>query len=300
MHTVRKTFRWWLPVVLVLVSVIALVAWSPAEATTDSATHFNLAAAPVVRTQHALAANEPITVEAPSSENDTLVRYLYDSMRRWTSLPNEDGDPADAARAARNADSRVRIGMTASDIVSVARSEAPLFEGDRDRSRSAVLVATVAFFESGFAEYVDNGQCNDWSWKHPKRTGPDAVAADEIKRRMGLLAAGPCDGGLAYSDWQIHPFDSMWRDGMVLLDGPRAWSFAADVHDGQEHEIIHGKDMIEDRSKAARVALHMLRRALSGTSNLCGYTGESGGCPKGALRLNFATDWSRKHPFSGN
>jgi len=185
--------------------------------------------------------------------------------------------------------------------VTVARDEEPLFEGDVDRSKSAVLVATVAFFESGFAAYVDKGLCNDWSWRRPKTTGPDAVPAGEIRRRKSLLAAGSCDGGLAYSDWQIHPFDVRHRDGMVLLDGPRAWAFVADVHDGQTHDVIHGKDMIEDRRKAARVALHMLRRALGrGPSNLCGYTGERGDCPKGAQRLRFALDWSRKHPFSGS
>jgi hypothetical protein len=301
MDTVRKTLRWSLLVLLILVSVIALVAWSPAEATVDGPLHFNPLASTTSRTNRVPAADEAITVEAASPDNDTLVRYLYDSMRTWTSMPSEEGDPADAVRASRNAYSRTRLAMTASDIVTVVRDEEPIFEGDADRSKSAVLVATVAFFESGFSEYVDKGQCNDWNWKHPKATGPDAVPADEIKRRKALLAAGPCDGGLAYSDWQIHPFDGMFRDGMVLLDGPRAWAFAADVNDGKEHEIIHGKDMIEDRSKAARVALHMLRRALGhGPSNLCGYTGERGDCPKGAKRLNFALDWSRKHPFSGS
>ena len=307
MDTVRKTFRWSLPVLLILVSVIALVAWTPAEATVDHSAHTNLL--PSTQLLAAVAPEPPTieeevaTTEALSPENDLLVQYLYNSMRAWTSLPSEGSDPPnDEARAARNASSRARLGSTAADIVKMVRTEEPVFEQDENRSRTAVLVATVAFFESGFAEYVDKGQCNDWNWKHPKTTGPDAVSIDEAKRRAGLLAAGPCDGGLAYSDWQIHPFDGLWRDGIVLLDGPRAWAFTADVHDGQEHDVIHGRDMIGDRVKASRVALHMLRRALAASkgTGLCGYTGEGGGgCPKGAKRLNFAIDWSRKHPFSG-
>ena len=98
---------------------------------------------------------------------------------------------------------------------------------------------------------------------------------------------------------QIHPFDAVYRDGVVLLDGQRAWAFAADISDGVKRDVIRGSDMIADRRKAVRVALHMLRRAtLPGRTNLCGYTGEmEAGCPKGAKRLNFALDWSRKHPF---
>ena len=299
MDTARKTLRW-LPafLILVLVPVAALIMGTSAEATVDHApavmTHVSLHAAPADR--------ETLQVDVLSPDNDALVRYIFDSMRTWTKLPSDGSDPVgDDARVARNASARARQASTAGDIVSVVRSEQALFEGDTDRSRTAVLVAALAFFESGFAEYVDAGQCNDWSWKHPRTTGPDAVPADEVKRRKSLLASGPCDGGFAYSDWQIHPFDSIWRDGLVLLDGPRSWSFAADVGDVQEHEIIHGKDMIEDRRKAARVALHMLRRAMgTGRSNLCGYTGESGSCPKGAQRMKFALDWSSRHPFSGS
>ena len=191
MDTARKTFRWSLPILLILVSVIALVAWSPAEATVDGPAHFSLRCRAMPRTNRVAADDEVITVEAASPDNDTLVRYLYDSMRAWTRLPSEEGDPADAARVARNTDSRARLASTASDIVTVARDEEPLFEGDEDRSKSAVLVATVAFFESGFAEYVDKGQCNDWNWKHPKTSGPGAVPADEIEASQGACGGGP-------------------------------------------------------------------------------------------------------------
>ena len=206
-------------------------------------------------------------------------------MRVWTKLPDEDADQAalakaqkltsqgtwpGAAEAQRKVEAsienhkaaRARYASIASDIVTVVRSERPAFPSDENRSRTAVLVAGVAFYEAAFLGYVDDGLCNDWKWRHPMTTGPGASTLDEVKQRMGILKAGSCDGGWAYSMWGIHPFDFSWREGMVLLDDGREWSFASYVHDGQDRPITLGKDMIADRRVAARMALHMLRRAL--------------------------------------
>lgn len=323
MDTARKTLRW-LPavIILVLVPIIALVTGlcTPAEATTDIPS--SLPSPRLVSEIRTEAPDEPALVEALTPDNDALVRYLYDSMRVWTKLPDEDADQAalakaqkltsqgtwpGAAEAQRKVEAsienhkaaRARYASIASDIVTVVRSERPAFPSDENRSRTAVLVAGVAFYEAAFLGYVDDGLCNDWKWRHPMTTGPGALTLDEVKQRMGILKAGSCDGGWAYSMWQIHPFDFSWREGMVLLDDGREWSFASYVHDGQDRPIILGKDMIADRRVAARMALHMLRRALgpAGTGNLCGYTGETQSCWKGALRQNFAADWSAKHPF---
>ena len=301
--------RAWVPALLgmiVLAGVFVAVAGATAEATTVQ----EIVGSSPARRHHLKAAaprppgGEEILVDTPTSENDALVRYMYDSMRTWTNLPeSEEDDINDAAVHALHVaheDSRARQAETASDIVFVAREDRrPLFPGDGLRDQTAVLVAGVAFFESGYSGFVDRGDCNDHSWRHPSLTGPDAVTPEEFKKRKTLLATSGCDGGWAYSDWQIHPFDYAWREGIVLLDDDRAWMFSADVRDGEEHEIIAGKDMIADRRQAARVALHMLRRALgpTGQGNLCGYTGERGYCPKAEARLQFAKDWSRRHPF---
>lgn len=127
------------------------------------------------------------------------------------------------------------------------------------------------------------------------------MTADDVKARYNLLAAGSCDGGWAYTMWQIHPYSPDWNEGIVLLDDGREWSYAQYLHDGRQHDIIKGKDMTTNRQTAARVALHMLRRSLGpkGENGLCGYTGEGGDCHKAALRENFAKDWSSKHPFVG-
>jgi hypothetical protein len=266
--------------------------------------------------------------EAPLVEaTDPLVTYLYESMRAWTKLPDEAGDVAhlaaarDAAikamggpmaastdAAERHAEElvdihakmRVRFMEIASDVVTVVRSEKPAFPSDENRSRTAVLVAGVALFEAAFQYYVDAGLCNQWKWRHPK-AGEDGMTADDVKDRYNLLAAGSCDGGWAYTMWQIHPYSPDWNEGIVLLDDGREWSYAQYVRDGEEHEVIKGKDMIGNRQTGARVALHMLRRSLGarGENGLCGYTGEGGDCHKALLRENFAKSWSSKHPFVG-
>lgn len=323
MDTARKTLRW-LPavIILILVPIIALVTGmgTPAEATMDIPSP--LPSPPLVSEHRSEAQDEPSLVEALTPDNDALVRYLYDSMRVWTKLADEDADQAALAKAEKltaqgtwpvaadaqhkveasiqnHKEARARYASIASDIVTVVRSERPAFPSDENRSRTAVLVATVAFYEAAFMGYVDQGLCNDWKWRHPTTTGPGAVSVDEVKQRMGILKAGSCDGGWAFSMWQIHPFDSSWHEGMVLLDDAHEWSFASYVHDGEDRPIILGKDMIADRRVAARMALHMLRRSLGaqGAGNLCGYTGETQSCWKGALRQNFASDWSAKHPF---
>jgi hypothetical protein len=57
--------------------------------------------------------------------------------------------------------------------------------------------------------------------------------------------------------------------------------------------------MIEDRRKAVRAALHILRPSVRANNNLCGYTGESSPCSKGKKRLDWANKWWTAHPFQG-
>jgi len=328
MDTARKTPLRWVPIgmMLALVPVAGLLGTS-AGATMDTPSP-----RPVVQDHGLLPrvadheAEVPL-VEAGVAESDPLVKYLYESMRTWTKLPDEAGDAArivsakDAAAKAvgtpmaastataekraeelseTHAKMRDRFASIASDIVAVVRSEKPAFPSDENRAKTAVLVAGVGFFEAAFQYYVDAGLCNQWKWRHPK-AGDDGMTADDVRDRYNLMASGSCDGGWAYTVWQIHPYSPDWSDGIVLLDDGREWSYAQYVHDGQEHPIIKGKDMIADRRTGARVALHMLRRALGpkGDHGLCGYTGEGGDCHKAALRENFARDWSNKHPFMG-
>ena len=205
----------------------------------------------------------------------TLSAYLLATLLVWSPAKNHKDEPGYEARLAQIAD----------DIVAVSEDEAPVTSHDYDRSKTATLLAAVAFFESGFQPYVTR-DCPDPKWQAANKTS---------KHRLPS-----CDGGQAWSNWQIQP-----AEGFVLLspeegDWSRAFNFDWQWRKKPENEdrIIHGQDLIADPRLAARSALHMIRRALKGGS-LQGYTGEVGlSAPKAAARLDFARGWIARHPFS--
>jgi hypothetical protein len=142
--------------------------------------------------------------------------------------------------------------------------------------KMAITMASLAFWESRFWKHVDDGGCN--------------TRRKEIRALMSVT--GDCDGGIAWSLWQIHAF------GVVLTpDGE--WKYAWDDHANPGQKSLTGADLIADRKLAARVAMAMVRKSLrlSG-GTLCGYSGEPGPCPKAAQRQQFAESWLRKHPFA--
>jgi len=159
----------------------------------------------------------------------------------------------------------------ASDVVDVALDpgEPALWADDADKSRTVTLLATIAYFEGHFWPYVEAGVCND-----------ERLRADPVLRNGG------CDGGRAYSLWQIHPVRNM-----VLLDNG-LWGRAV----GDSDRVITGDKLLADRKLAARTALHFLRASLRRDGTLCEYTGERRpNCPKADRRLRFALDWAESH-----
>jgi hypothetical protein len=190
-----------------------------------------------------------------------LAAHVLGAMRTW-------------AKEDKNAASFAAI---AEDIAVVALSEPPAFEGDESRARTAILLASIALFEgSHYRRYVDEGRCNDIAWR----------ATSEGKNQM---LAGDCDGGAAATLWQIHA-----DVGLVLYDDEREWVYASQDRGAFAYSQAA---IIADRKKAARVALHLVRRSLRRGAGLCQYTGELGPCPKGHARLRVATSWAAKHPF---
>jgi len=172
-----------------------------------------------------------------------LAIYVLAAMLAWTrphGVPRDDAD-------------RAWLTGIADDIAAVSLEEAPLFRDDPLRVRTALVVASVARFESSFADWVDDGRCNDAAWR---------LVSLEIHH------GSTCDGGHAFSLWQIHPFA-----------GPT------------------GQAMIGDRRVAIREAIARMRVSLDAGKGLCWYTGESGDCPKAEVRLRTALVWEKGHPF---
>ena len=106
------------------------------------------------------------------------------------------------------------------------------------------------------------------------------------------LAAGDCDGGRAYSLWQIHG-----GGGLVLLasGGYVSRGQAGSEQDGSQ--LVTAQDLITDRKIAAKTALHMIRVSVKQSGGLCGYTGERGECPKAKARLEKAKSYLRARPY---
>lgn len=137
----------------------------------------------------------------------------------------------------------------ASDIATVSLSESP-----EAPAKAASVLVSLAFHEGRFREYVDSGLCNDKAWRKSK------------EGKATMLNGGDCDGGYAYSLWQIHPYESK----------------------------ITGKDLIRERRTAARVAWNYIKK-----NGWCGYSGEGfGQCPKAETRRLVAANYLAKHPFS--
>ena len=129
-----------------------------------------------------------------------------------------------------------------------------------------VLLASIAYYEgSRFSSYVDDGRCNDKTWRK------DPANARTMK------LGGDCDGSHAWSLWQIHPFKQA---------DPEIFSVCS-------RELVSSS-----RFSAARCALEIARKSMSNRGDLSMYSGESPySHPKADERLDFARKAVSKHPF---
>jgi hypothetical protein len=241
---------------LSILVALALVAIAGSYSSSRAAPHRETPVREVAR--HVLARESAPTEDAHHRE---LKAYVLEAMRAWA--------PSSTIAQTHSTEAYPSI---ASDLVDVALDpgEPTLWADDANKTRTATLLATVAYFEGHFWPYVEAGVCND-----PKR------------RSDPVLRNGGCDGGAAYSLWQIHPVHRM-----VLLDDG-LWGRAT----GDDDRVINGDKLLADRKLAARTALHFLRASIRRDGTLCEYTGERRPvCPKADRRLSFAREWVKLHP----
>ena len=132
-----------------------------------------------------------------------------------------------------------------------------------------VLLAAIAYWEgTRFAAYADESLCTDAVWRK-----------SEIGIRY-MHIGGDCDGGHAYSLWQIHPIE------------------AKDVKNQHIDGVCDREHVSESRFNAAKCALELARGSMAQRDNLSRYTGESGYIhPKADERLDFARTAIRKYPW---
>lgn len=154
----------------------------------------------------------------------------------------------------------------AQDIAAVTLSETRVWPDDDSGARTAIVLASLAYFEGArFAQYVDDGRCQRWGHHVWKKHHLD----DEARKYRPF---GMCDGGFAQSLWQVHA--------------------------GSAEGLRYDMNTLLDRRFAARVALGIARRSIRATSTLRYYTGEwAGDDPKARDRLQFALRELAAHPM---
>lgn len=147
----------------------------------------------------------------------------------------------------------------ADDVATVVMSEDRAFDDDADGQRTALLLLSIAHYETGrsWASWIDNGKCNDEKWRtdHPQ-----------------WIKGGDCDGGHAWGMWQVHP---------------------------PNEDAAIGRTYVADRKVGIRAALAIARRSLQAHAGLCYYSGETfPRCRLASMRLETARNWVTKFPFT--
>jgi hypothetical protein len=162
---------------------------------------------------HRLPVDEPVDDAPMTPARAHLEQYVLDVMNGWRRpvLPTAD------------------YASVAHDIAGAAL-EKPSTYPEQD----AVLLAAIAYKETGFAAFVDDARCNSWAWQ-----------GTEEGRHLTRIG-GTCDGTRASSIFQVH------ADGIVV-DGER----------------VSAERLRADRQYAAGVALSIARR----DATLVAYTG---------------------------
>jgi len=212
-----------------------------------------------------------------------VAKYLVAAMTTWVSFSSQLArdhqghwvrDDKGSYVKEDEASVKARYEADAERIVDVTYDDTlkPIFRGEEGRLKTALLLGAIASLEGGFHEWVENGDCNQAGW-----------------------LGGGCDGGHAYSIFQIHVYDYMIKDGVLT----QSRYVDKEYREAHQDEIIKGQTLIDDPYKAVLVAYYLALNSMTTYHSLCAYSGESctGNHPKATQRLDRAQDYLRTHPF---
>jgi hypothetical protein len=238
------------------------------------------------------------------SLSEQLVSYILSAMLSWVPLGNQYERAPDGKWLHNDKgyyvqedqdEALARYKKTAEAIVAVSLDERnpPLWRDQRGRNdtlearvRTALGLTAIPSLEGGFHKWVENGDCNTPEFKknHPHE----------------------CDGGSAWTNWQIHLYRYIIKDGELFQSQYLEQSMNKDDREwfaAHKDEVITGQQLIADPKLAAQVAYYIIRWSTRSFHSLCGYTGENDGhiCrPQHHLadqRLNRGSEYMRAHPF---
>ena len=162
---------------------------------------------------------------ANAQEINPLASWLLDAELAWCPLSRH------ATRDKSEADTLSRYRDIAADVARVAGdpNEPPMYTGDGGRARTALVLLSLAFWESGFRGDVDSGTC-----KPPE-----------------------CDDGAATGLLQLH------MGSGIVLDGD-GWAYARarspEWRVSHPANVVTAPDILRNRVLMFRVGLHMARR----------------------------------------
>lgn len=227
-----------------------------------------------------------------------VAKYLVAAMISWVPFSNQiqrasDGswlhDKSGLYLKEDETDVRQRYESIADDIVDVAYDDAlkPLFTGEEGRLKTALMLTAMPSLEGGFHKWVDDGTCNT-------RT---------FQTHMQAQGKMECDGGLAWSLWQLHMYNYVIKDGMLTQAQYLQNSLKQEDRDwirNHKSEIITPQQVIADRKLAVKIAYYLMYYSLHNFQTLCAYTGEhcEGPHPLADHRRNRGVDYLRAHPFT--
>jgi hypothetical protein len=182
---------------------------------------------------------------------DPMSQYILTAMLTWVPLSSQ------TANGESEVDARTRYESIAQDIAANSQdaTEPPIFKGattEEAQVKTALELGSISSFEGGYQKFVDEGTCNQKGYKADGR--------------------GNCDGGGAWTIWQMHTMHGLWFKGLGLT------SMDGEPNYGKQHPdetMWTGAMLVADRRTAAKMALHMIRTSYKDRGgSLCGYTGE--------------------------
>lgn len=235
--------------------------------------------------------------DPPRNPGSALGDYLNEATLSWMKLPDCEKNPHACEAFVKQESETVaqvaaRIRETSEQVALLVRGpegsahpdEDPVFvDGRADGvARSGLLLMSVAFNETRFRGYVDDGRCNSLKWR---------MSAEGHH----LSRLGTCDSGKAVSVWQLQLKGSLGSDNPAwILFTHEEWT-----SDKRDNAVkVDADGAIKDRGLAALLALHELRKSVRATGTIRYYTGEwQGPTPLSDARMKLASDYANKHPF---
>ena len=267
-----------------IITCLAILSLSCASSETPRSTEVT-AATVQVEPAVVVVQTPAVTPPAPLSPKFEHLRdYVLSIMESWPKgskeLPTADLNDVASDIAAAVGIEPTTVEVVTSKACSTVHGSDRCFwgEGLNSDGAKAALLAAIAYYEgSRFADYADRSLCTDKTWRK----------SAEGTHFMHL--GGDCDGGHAFSIWQIHPIEAKSAKGSHIDGVCDHESVAPGMFDG-----VYGVN----RFGAARCALELARESIAMRSNLAQYTGEIGSYhPKADERLKFARDAIKAHPW---